>query len=103
MQIQYFVITFVKIVAMTTSVNIIKIGNSCGIILPAKVMKALGVKERDTLNISVSSGEAKLVQANVDPFAAISAGGWYEDTRDAHEISEELHSARGNTRKVEAL
>lgn len=88
---------------MTTSVNIIKIGNSCGIILPAKVMKALGVKERDALRISVAAGEARLVQENADPFEAISSGGWYEDTRDAHEISDELYAGRVNDREVEAL
>ena len=88
---------------MTTNVNIIKIGNSCGIILPAKVMKEMGVKERDVLSIRVTGGEARLVQENVDPFEAISSGGWYDDARDAHEIADELYAGRVNQREVEAL
>ncbi len=37
------------------------------------------------------------------PFEAISSGGWYDDERDPHEISDELHKGRVNTRIIEGL
>ncbi len=33
-----------------------------------------------------------------NPFDAISKGGWYEDIRDSHAISDDLHKSRVNGR-----
>lgn len=41
---------------MTSNCNIIKIGNSNGIIIPAKMLKALSLNERDTVSISEYHG-----------------------------------------------
>lgn len=85
---------------MEANVHILKIGNSLGIILPSKIIKELKVKEKDSLHIKSSSNRIVIsTEANLaDPFSAISKGGWFEDTRDAHDIAEELHNSRINER-----
>jgi antitoxin component of MazEF toxin-antitoxin module len=85
--------------------DLIKIGNSCGIRIAASLLKQLGWKLKDPIQISVDNGT--LVMKNMakepDPFAAISKGGWYDDPRDSHEIADELYNSRVNTREVEPL
>ena len=90
-------------IVMTATVNIIKIGNSNGIILPAKILRALGVSAKDKLEISCVAGRAVLTSATNDPFAEISKGGWYEDPRETNEIEKEIRASRGKTSKVVEL
>jgi len=45
---------------MTTNVNIIRVGNSNGIIIPAGFMKALCLKEKDRLEIKEADGVLSL-------------------------------------------
>ncbi|MBO4557388.1 MAG: hypothetical protein J5693_02125 [Bacteroidales bacterium] len=85
--------------------DLIKIGNSTGIRIAASLLKQLGWKLRDPIQLSIVDGT--LVLKNManepDPFAAISKGGWYDDPRDAYEIADELYRGRVNTREIEAL
>jgi len=41
---------------MTVNSSILKIGNSCGIIIPAKILKALSLSEKDSVRISEAGG-----------------------------------------------
>ena len=90
---------------MTTNTNIIRIGNSLGIILPAKMLKKLEAKERDILKLEEMSGRIVLsnpVKESCDPFAAISAGGWYGKTRqETDDLAAYLHDSRINTREID--
>lgn len=81
--------------------DLIKIGNSCGIRIAASVLKQLGWKLRDPIEISVVDGTLVLkdMANEPDPFAAISKGGWYDDPRDAYEIADELYKGRVNNRE----
>ena len=85
--------------------DLIKIGNSCGIRIAASLLKQLGWKLKDPIQISVDNGTLVLknIAKEPDPFAAISKGGWYDDPRDSHEIADELYNSRVNTREVEPL
>ena len=49
-----------------------------------------------TKNTIIGNSHSATVRTN--PFAAISKGGWFDDPRSAHEISDELYSGRINTR-----
>lgn len=81
--------------------KIIKVGNSKGVVIPGKMLRMLNLDVSDTVSILVNDGVLTITPAvdEEDPFAAISRGGWFEDTRDAHDISEELYSGRLNTRE----
>ena len=87
---------------MTSIGNIIRIGNSNGIVIPFKMLQKLGLKSKDMVSIDCSGGKITIAGTN-DPFEAISHGGWYEDERDSHEISEELYRARVNNREIPSL
>ena len=97
--IQQLLLPLRKTIYMRT--DLIKIGNSTGIRIASSILKQLGWKLRDSIEISVSDN--KIVLENVadlpDPFAAISKGGWYDDERDAYEIADELYRGRVNTRE----
>ena len=41
---------------MTTTSTILKIGNSCGIIIPARILKSLSLGERDEITITETGG-----------------------------------------------
>ena len=109
LQILTFVITFAHEYQhthlMNTTVNIIRIGNSLGVILPSKILKRLELREKDTLSVSLT-GEAitltspdKSTSLN-NPFSAISKGGWYGmDETEASELSDFLHDSRVDGKK----
>ncbi len=42
---------------METTANILKIGNSCGVIIPSQVMKSLSLSVKDTLKLSEVDGK----------------------------------------------
>ena len=92
------IITFAKI-SESLKTNIIRIGNSRGIVIPGKLLARLGLNVKDTVDLELENGKL-VVSAVSNPFAAISCGGWYEDERDSHEISEELYSGRVNNRET---
>ena len=81
--------------------ELIRIGNSRGIRIASSLLKQLGWKLRDTIDVIVIDGKIVLENKSLsgDPFAAISQGGWYEDSRDAHEIADELYGTRVNSRE----
>ncbi len=85
---------------MTTS--IIKIGNSSGVIIPSRILKRMDLKMKDTVRISYEAGRV-VISRERDPFEAISKGGWYDDPRDSHAISDDLHKSRINDRDIEEL
>lgn len=91
------IITFAETLGFVKT-NIIKIGNSRGIVIPGKLLERLGLKVKDTVEVELENGKLVVTAAN-NPFAAISVGGWYEDERDAHEISDGLYSGRVNNRE----
>ena len=102
------VITFVPdkaIFEMTTSVNIIKIGNSLGVILPAKVIRKLGVKEKDSLALDAVDGKVTLTAdlSKASPFEAISKGGFYDSDIDPYAFSEMLVKTRGKSKSMEEI
>ena len=91
------IITFAKILGVLKT-NIIRIGNSRGIVIPGKLLARLGLDIKDTVNLDLENGKL-IVSAVKDPFAVISCGGWYTDPRDSHDINDELYSGRINTRE----
>lgn len=86
---------------MDMRTDLIKIGNSCGIRIASSLLKQLGWKLRDPIQISIVDGALVLkdMANEPDPFAAISKGGWYDDQRDAYEIADELYRGRVNDRE----
>lgn len=59
---------------MTTSSSILKIGNSCGIIIPAKILRSLSLSEKDTVILSENGGcltLKKQTAAEKTPFSAL--------------------------------
>lgn len=102
------VITFVPDKAtyeMTTSVNIIKIGNSLGVILPAKVIRKLGVKEKDSLAMDAVEGRVTLTAdlSKASPFDTISKGGFYDSDIDPYAFSDMLVKTRGKAKSMEDI
>lgn len=91
------IITFAKNLGVLKT-NIIKIGNSRGIVIPGKLLARLGLDIKDTVNLDLENGRL-IVSAIKDPFEVISCGGWYTDSRDSHDISDELFCGRINTRE----
>lgn len=90
---------------MTANTNIIRIGNSLGIILPAKMLKKLEAKERDIVKLDEKGGRIVLsnpVKELCDPYAAISAGGWYGMTKkETDDFAACLHESRINSREID--
>ncbi len=83
--------------------NIIRIGNSNGVRISASLLKSLGWRESDSVKVTTSKGQIIIDKIDKSPFAAISSGGWYDDERDPHEISDEIYKGRINTRTIEIL
>ena len=81
--------------------ELIRIGNSRGIRIASSLLKQLGWELQDPIDVNVMDGKIVLENKSlsVNPFAAISQGGWYEDPRDAHEIADELYGTRINSRE----
>ncbi|MBP5567187.1 MAG: AbrB/MazE/SpoVT family DNA-binding domain-containing protein [Bacteroidales bacterium] len=82
--------------------KIIRIGNSLGIIIPAKILKKLSLQEKDTIAIEMRGPRLIIESAATkdDPFAALPKTGWFSDSRDSWAIAEELHDSRVNNREV---
>ena len=85
--------------------KIIKIGNSLGIIIPAKILKKLALREKDEIAIELRGPRLIIESAATkeDPFAALPKTGWFNDSRDSWAIAEELHNSRVNNREVVEL
>ena len=98
------IITFAEIFGFVKT-NIIRIGNSRGIVIPGKLLKSLNLDVKDSVEVEIADGKVVLspAAAQADPFAAISKGGWFDDPRNAHEISDELYAGRVNTREAVEL
>lgn len=45
---------------METTANILRIGNSCGVIIPSRIMKSLSLSVKDTLTVSEIDGKIVL-------------------------------------------
>ena len=82
--------------------KIIKIGNSLGIIIPAKILKKLSMHEKDTISIELRGPRLIIesVATKEDPFAALPKTGWFCDSRDSWAIADELHKSRVNSRAL---
>lgn len=82
--------------------KIIRIGNSLGIIIPAKILKKLSLQEKDTIAIEMRGPRLIIESAATkdDPFAVLPKTGWFSDSRDSWAIAEELHDSRVNNREV---
>lgn len=98
------IITFAEIFGFVKT-NIIRIGNSRGIVIPGKLLKSLNLDVKDSVEVEIADGKVVLspAAAQADPFAAISKGGWFDDPRNAHAISDELYAGRVNTREAVEL
>lgn len=74
---------------MTVNSSILKIGNSCGIIIPAKILKALSLSEKDSVRITETGGRItiqKLESSEVEtPFSALDS--WCDERGYASEES----------------
>ena len=94
------IITFAKILGFVKT-NIIKIGNSRGIVIPAKILDRMNMGLHDRVQLEIENGRLIVspAAATEDPFASISKGGWFDDPRDSHKISEELNIRRITTRE----
>ncbi len=81
--------------------DLIRIGNSRGIRIASSILKQLGWKLRDSIDVNVVGDKIVLENKSLakDVFSAISKGGWYEDERDAYEIADELYKTRVNERE----
>ena len=76
--------------------RIIRIGNSLGVIIPAKILKTLSIKESDEVNLELR-GQRLIFESLSDaqnPFASLDRGGWNDDPRSAEEIADELYEMR---------
>ncbi len=78
--------------------TIIRIGNSEGVRIPAKMLKACSLKHGDSVNIT-ACGNRIIIEVN-NPFAELNDI-HPEDTRDALEIAASLRGSRANTRTFE--
>lgn len=61
---------------MATSLNIIRIGNSNGIIIPARMLKALNLAEKDAVEVFEYGNELRIRKAgvgSVTPFSELDA------------------------------
>ena len=85
---------------MKTKTQILKIGNSKGIILPAGILKELSLSERDSLDIRTEDGKVILSKTPEEecftgPFTG--RGG----TMSAVEYEDELRRGRHNVKEME--
>ncbi len=66
---------------MTVNTTLIKIGNSTGVIIPAKILKSLSLSGKDKVNISEENGRITICASTVNdkqtPFSALDA--WYDE------------------------
>ncbi len=90
---------------MTTNSTILRIGNSCGVIIPAKILKSLALSARDEVCISDEGGKITLTkipdEKEITPFSALDAwcekngyGNGEESVEDALEYVEKIRSER---------
>lgn len=94
---------------MTANVNIIRVGNSQGIIIPAKFLKKLSLTEKDSLEISECDGGfslKKVTTKQTNPFDALDNWNLEHGYNDSslEEISdyiENLRSCRSNKEIVQ--
>lgn len=60
---------------MTVNSSILKIGNSCGIIIPSKILKALSLSEKDSVLITEAGGRITIQKFEASeietPFSAL--------------------------------
>jgi antitoxin component of MazEF toxin-antitoxin module len=85
--------------------NIIKIGNSRGVIIPASILKTLSLKEKDEVRLMIKDNAlmVKKIEPVTGPFTGVFAelapwkDAWGE--RDSSEIEDELR-AGGGTREI---
>lgn len=89
---------------MTTNSTILRIGNSCGVIIPAKILKSLALSARDEVSICADGGKITLRKiAGADkatPFSSLDT--WYaehgygseESVDDALEYVEKIRTER---------
>lgn len=105
MRICYYICS-IKMTIMTTNVNVIRIGNSLGVILPSKVLNELGADEKAVLTLTAEDGKVTLspvVTRKKDPFAAISKGGFYDSDIDPYEFSDMLVKTRGEAKPIKDI
>ena len=76
--------------------KITRIGNSLGIIIPAKILKEMSLKEKDVVSMELHGPRLVIgsVQAIEDPFAPISHGGWYDNPEEADAIMRDIEESR---------
>lgn len=96
---------------MTANSTIIRIGNSNGIIIPAKILKSLSLSEKDMVSITESHGGLLLKKVPSDgvqtPFSALDT--WYDEhcpelcdsIEDSLEYIESIRKARKNKEIVQ--
>lgn len=85
--------------------NIIKIGNSRGVIIPASILKTLSLKEKDEVRLMIKDNA--LMIKKIDPVTGPFTGAFAElapwkdawGERDSAEIEDELR-AGGGTREI---
>ena len=85
--------------------NIIKIGNSRGVIIPSSILKTLSLKEKDEVRLTIK--DDALVIKKIEPVTGPFTGAFAElapwkdawGERDSAEIEEELR-AGGGTREI---
>ncbi len=88
---------------MTTNSTILRIGNSCGVIIPAKILKSLALGARDEVRISDDGGKITLTkipeEKKITPFSALDDwceknGYGDESIEDSLEYVEKIRSER---------
>jgi antitoxin component of MazEF toxin-antitoxin module len=88
---------------MTTNLNIMRIGNSCGVIIPSSVMKSLSLSVRDKLRLTEANGKIILQKQSAGdvetPFFALDEwcrerGYEGESVRTALDYVSDIRSAR---------
>ncbi len=88
---------------MTTNSTILRIGNSCGVIIPAKILKSLALGARDEVRISDDGGKITLTKIpegkEITPFSALDDwceknGYGDESVEDSLEYVEKIRSER---------
>ena len=91
---------------MTMNVNIIRIGNSNGVILPARILRKLNLKEKDSLEVSEDGNTIRLCKAETNyetPFSALDR--WNEEhgnrLDDLDSVSKYLSEIRSSRKSKE--
>lgn len=87
---------------MTSYSNIIRIGNSNGIIIPAKLLRALSLNEKDTVSITEFQGGLLLRKEHTQkietPFSALDR--WNEEHGYQDESTEDVLKYVENIREM---